>query len=802
MSFSRSLAARSVVAGLLVSLLVVVALLVVLRALGNDQQAAREARRTAAVIASDNRVEKLVIDLQTAERGFVLTGSDDSLKTWNGARAALPVELLRLHRLVRDPAQEVLANEIVRDVRGYVEHWSKPQVAIARVDRERAAERTVRGGGKLRVDDLRKHFSDFSARQQAITDDATERATATGDRARTVAIAAAGGFGALILLYVCYLTQAVLLPIRRIAAAADRLARGDLSARVAIRGRHELAELGRSFNTMTDSLQSERERLAEAITRLAREHGDTELYSEFGDQLAAETGLAAIAETILRTLADEAAAEVGALYVATDPDETRMSLSATRGLPSRLLSEQLDLGVGLAGRALAERRIVQASHGGTGLPLFSFGARLVVRHELHLPLIYGDRLVGALSFGRTSEDTFSASDVRALERLSERASVALASALSTREVRRLADLNRAVLDAARDGMVLLDGDQRPVLVNATADRIYTETIGVSAREALSLAPEAIGAYMKDPTAYVATSEAISVEPDGETRDEFELRDSGRCFERITAPVRDAAGDPIGRIEVVREVTGERQAERVKNELMATVSHELRTPLASVVGFTELLRERELDEPTRRVYVDTIHRESGRLSALIDDLLDLQRMERRGVELARDHFDMGGLIAEQVGLYSAQSTAHELAVELPPTPLMVFGDRDRLAQVLGNLLSNAIKYSPDGGRVTAEACCESDRVTVSITDEGLGIARGQQEHVFDRFYRVDRSDEHQIGGTGLGLAIVREIVEAHGGRVGLEDAPGRGSRFWFEVPAAAADGAPGFEVRRGRVPRSP
>ncbi len=230
----------------------------------------------------------------------------------------------------------------------------------------------------------------------------------------------------------------------------------------------------------------------------------------------------------------------------------------------------------------------------------------------------------------------------------------------------------------------------------------------------------------------------------------------------------------------------RESERLKSELVSIVSHELRTPLASVLGFTSLLMTRDFDEETRRRYLGIVDAQARRLGSLIDDFLDARRLEQGKLELAREAIDVAGLLREQAELFARQSERHRVDVALPPGPLAVRGDRDRLAQVVGNLLSNAIKYSPEGGTVELVAERENGTVRVQVRDQGVGIPAEQQAQIFTRFFRGDAAASG-IAGTGLGLAVSREIVEAHGGRIGFTSAEREGSTFWLELPAADGRG---------------
>jgi signal transduction histidine kinase len=226
-----------------------------------------------------------------------------------------------------------------------------------------------------------------------------------------------------------------------------------------------------------------------------------------------------------------------------------------------------------------------------------------------------------------------------------------------------------------------------------------------------------------------------------------------------------------------------ESEQVKSDLVSNVSHELRTPLASVLGFSSLMLDRDLPPEETKRYLEVIRSEARRLALLLNDLLDLQRVEQDALDLRSEEVDLNELLSSQVTLYSAQSDLHTLKFHPNGEALAVRGDRDRLAQVFGNLLSNAIKYSPDGGVVEVTATSIGDEAWVWVRDEGLGIPGGHQEQIFTKFFRGDVGRELGIAGTGLGLVLARQIVEAHGGQIGFESEAGRGSTFWLQLPAS-------------------
>jgi signal transduction histidine kinase/CheY-like chemotaxis protein len=221
--------------------------------------------------------------------------------------------------------------------------------------------------------------------------------------------------------------------------------------------------------------------------------------------------------------------------------------------------------------------------------------------------------------------------------------------------------------------------------------------------------------------------------------------------------------------------------RAKDEMVAVVSHELRTPLASIVGFAELLATREVSPTQRKEYLAVMLQEGRRLTALVNDFLDLRRLEGGHLSMRFAPADVKALITRAVELFSAPGGTPIVTRVQDDLPLVRI-DGDSVFRVIANLLSNARKYSPHGGPITIGAAVVEGMVQVYVQDHGLGIPAQALTRLFGKFYRVESADHGTIGGTGLGLAICKNIVEGHGGKIGARsEGLGKGSRFYFTVP---------------------
>ncbi|TXC66512.1 HAMP domain-containing histidine kinase [Piscinibacter aquaticus] len=281
-----------------------------------------------------------------------------------------------------------------------------------------------------------------------------------------------------------------------------------------------------------------------------------------------------------------------------------------------------------------------------------------------------------------------------------------------------------------------------------------------------------------------------------------LRDSGQgaTFE-LQQPVRRvlsarmqlASAAHVSQVLYVRDVTHETEVDRMKSEFLTTAAHELRTPMTSIYGYVELLLAREMPAPRQRAVLDTVSRQSTLMMAIINQLLDLARIEaRRGSDFELERLDLAAAAAATAADYRPPEGREAPRFAAAAQPMPVQADARKLQQALLNILSNAYKYSPAGGAVEISFRRDEHggrvRHGVAMRDHGIGMNETQRSRIFERFYRADASGN--IPGTGLGMSIVKEIVELHGGSVDIDSAPGAGTCMTVWLPAPEPRVQPG------------
>jgi signal transduction histidine kinase len=242
---------------------------------------------------------------------------------------------------------------------------------------------------------------------------------------------------------------------------------------------------------------------------------------------------------------------------------------------------------------------------------------------------------------------------------------------------------------------------------------------------------------------------------------------------------------LGAIVQARPAARDHETEDEVSAFVAAVSHELRNPMATIRGFGQMLRDQPelLEGPERQHAYEVIVRQVDRMAALVDNVLDASRIDGEAFTYAFIPYNVGDLLAEAIDDARGMFPDHRMILDASGEPARATGDRDRMKQVFANLLSNACRYSDAGSEVTVRARAEGQNLVVDVIDRGAGIAPADQSHVFERFTRARTPDLDGLIGTGLGLYISRRVVEAHGGRISVDAAPGRGSTFTITVPLA-------------------
>lgn len=247
-------------------------------------------------------------------------------------------------------------------------------------------------------------------------------------------------------------------------------------------------------------------------------------------------------------------------------------------------------------------------------------------------------------------------------------------------------------------------------------------------------------------------------------------------------VKDDSGSNIAIINIVRDITEEKEVDRMKTEFVNTVSHEIRTPLTVMLSLSQLLITNEnLGKEKLKRYYKTMYTESKRLTNLVNDFLDIQRMESGKQVFNKERICIVDVVDEVLSLYEANNT-HDIVVDMDKVDYSpVFADMAKMVQLLTNLVSNAIKYSPDNKEIRIVIRETDSEIKVSVIDKGLGIPEESMSMLFTKFYRIDNSDHRKVGGTGLGLVICKEIVNAHEGNIGVKSRLNEGSEFYFTIP---------------------
>ena len=264
------------------------------------------------------------------------------------------------------------------------------------------------------------------------------------------------------------------------------------------------------------------------------------------------------------------------------------------------------------------------------------------------------------------------------------------------------------------------------------------------------------------------------------RSEQLVRQGGRCCQVMANPVlRD--GEVEGAVVVILDITEREERENLRREFTANVSHELKTPLTSISGFAEIIKNGIVKPEDIPRFAGNIYEESQRLVTLVDDILNLSRLDEADVQLEREDFDLSSLARDVAGRLKASAKKNGVVITVIGDKAEINGVKSIVDEMVFNLVDNAVKYNKQNGRVTVTVDSSSDGTALTVTDTGIGIPQADVDRVFERFYRVDKSHSKEIGGTGLGLSIVKHGAAFHNAKVSLQSTEGEGTTVRLVFP---------------------
>ena len=476
-----------------------------------------------------------------------------------------------------------------------------------------------------------------------------------------------------------------------------------------------------------------------------------------GDVVAdmnAQRDLHAVLDRIAASLRELTGADAGGFVIIED---SVLRLVSMDGLPGSLRGRTAALRNSLVGELMRSGKTVMMTTDKAGGFDDLVWSALPGLHTIALGLSHvGGRPYGAL-YALYNERKVGHLELELLELLAGHAGVALGNAMAFEEVEKQRAHERAVIDGSADGIAVLDGDGYVLQWNPAADRLT----GVSASQVAGLPP---------PFPLPEPGEKLA----------HRLR-SGRWLD-ILCNRLDGSQE---RVLDFRDVTAAKELEEAKDLFLATTSHELRTPITVVQGFASTLASRweKLPDPDRRTAVQTIAERAGSLGRLVEQLLLGSRAGAEQLTVSNGPFDLAAVLSASASAFKSLSDRHVLTAVIPERLPTAFGDELATDIIVGQLLENAFKYSPEGGTVTVRVRVLESQIEVAVADDGIGIAAGDHERIFERFVQGETGDRRRFGGIGLGLYIARRLARAQGGELTATSRPEGGTVMRLRLPLA-------------------
>ena len=589
-------------------------------------------------------------------------------------------------------------------------------------------------------------------------------------------------------------------PLQELAVASSQVSAGESVEMPHVRRKDELGELARTFNLMVTNIQQNEKALMttnEALVKQSEELKGSkseleqnvrtmnlqkqtlEHRNELNHSLASTLNKNELLKSIITNMIQILHSDKGVIVLLNQSRDY-----ASIGINQNNVHQWIDRMMESPAVKVIEQKkyhIVRREHS-EGEQGYHEG--IGQSSDIYLPILSDDSVSAILCMTRVGKD-FSDQEVREVFGLCRQISLALDKLrlYETTENERM--VNREILNTIREGIQLVDREGTTRAVNdqmctmldtcfpdGTQDMAYEEWSSKFLQQVGPKDRNEVQTYIRDVIAGKKPNQSELI---------YQTDTEPSLFIQMYYEHLHNADKFIGSIFVHRDITREHEVDEMKNEFVSTVSHELRTPLSSVLGFTELMLAKEIKPEKQKKYLSTIYKEAKRLTSLINDFLDIQRMEAGKQNYDKKRVDLKLIMEEVLEGYRINNNKHSFLIEDLAHYHEVNGDEDKVKQVFNNFVSNAVKYSPEGGAILIRFSEKEECLFIDIKDSGLGIPQDALSKLFTKFYRVDNSDRRQIGGTGLGLAISKEIITAHEGDVTVTSELGEGSTFTLTFP---------------------
>ncbi|RPI88295.1 MAG: GAF domain-containing protein [Chloroflexi bacterium] len=566
----------------------------------------------------------------------------------------------------------------------------------------------------------------------------------------------------------------------------------------------------RLFSTVQNYAASLEQRVADRTAELEKEHQRTHTLLGISTELSTSLEMDVVLTRTLSLINDSTGAD-HSLIVLVNPDDNHLFHRAAVGyrtpLPKGGRPTALKHNEGLGGWVITKRQPLLIPDLKEDERWIHFDDEAAQhRSAMVVPLMMGEESLGALLLFHTEPGKFFTDQLDLVQATAKQIAVAINNAslfnLIRDQAERLGDMLRrqhvetsrsqAILEAVADGVLVTDSNREITLFNASAEQILgmkrQQILGHTLEHFTGLFGKAAQKWMETIHAWSANPELTSSGDGTPVYTEQVVLDDRRVVSVHLAPVR-LRKDFLGTVSIFQDITHQVEVDRLKSEFVATVSHELRTPMTSIKGYVEILLMGVAGQLTEQQhhFLEIVKSNTERLAILVNDLLDVSRIEAGKVELALQQVDMRELISQAVADLSrrckSENKPMDIQVSLPREAHHAYGDPDRIRQVLDNLLENAYYYTDENGKILVSLSRIGDEIQVAVKDNGIGIPEEDQKRIFERFYRGEDPLVLATSGTGLGLSIVSRLIEMHRGRLWVESrgVRGDGSIFSFSLP---------------------